>query len=274
MNRIFWFALIVLTVIHPFTDAQVYNRVVSLAPSITKNIYSMGAQKQLAGCTSYCKTNKTDNIKIVANAVQVNMEILAGLKPDLVLIMGLTPPESIEMIKKLGIKFVKFETPRNFEEICQQYIETGKLLGFEKEAILKTNTEKAKLEKLKQKIPKGKKPAIFIELGIKPLFAVIPNTFMHDYILTLGGTNIATDVNSGIISKETVLMRNPDAIFITAMGNSEADELKSWKSYRQLNASKNNMIFTLDSDMACTPCPDSYTATVYRMFELLYGKQD
>jgi iron complex transport system substrate-binding protein len=232
----------------------------------------MGAQIKLVGCTNYCKTNNEDNVKVIANAIQVNMEQLYSLKPDLVLAMGLTSPETFDMMKKLGIRYIKFETPKNFEEICQQYIETGKLLGFENKARKVTEGEKAKLENLKLKIPKEIKPKIFIELGVKPLFAVIPNTFMHDYIITLGGINIATDASCGIISRETILMKNPDAIFITAMGTSEIDEVKTWKSYEQLKASKNNRIFTLDSDMACSPCPDTYIATVKKMFELLYSK--
>ncbi len=255
-------------------NAQQAKRVVSLAPSITKNIYSMGAQKKLVGCTNYCKTKKSDKVKVIGNAVQVNMEQLYSLKPDLVLAMGLTSAETLAMLKKLGIKYVKFETPKNFDEICQQYIETGKLLGLENQARKDVSREKAKLDSLKSRIPKLKRksPFIFIELGIKPLFAVIPNTFMHDYIVTVGGVNIATDVSSGIISRESVLMKNPDIIFITTMGTPDDEEIKVWKSYKQLNAAEKNQIFTLDSDMACSPCPESYTATINRMICLMYGK--
>jgi ABC-type Fe3+-hydroxamate transport system substrate-binding protein len=252
--------------------AQPVKRVVSLAPSITKNIYSLGAQIKLVGCTNYCKTNKEDNVKVIANAVQVNMEQLYSLKPDLVLAMGLTSPETFDMLKKLGLKYVKFETPKNFEEICQQYIETGKLLGCEYRAKQDVEKEKFKLESLKLKIPKGKTPQIFIELGVKPLFAVIPNTFMHDYIIAIKGINIATDASTGLISRENVLMKNPDAIFITTMGVPDLEEINNWKKYKQLAAVKTNKIFTLDSDMACSPCPESYTNTVKKMIELLYGK--
>jgi len=255
-------------------SAQHVNRVISLAPSITKNIYSMGAQSKLVGCTNYCKTNKVDNVKIVGNAVQVNMEQLYSLKPDLVLVMGLTSAETLDMLKKLGVKYVKFETPKNFEEICQQYIELGKLLGYEVQAKKIVTIEKVKLDNLTVRIAKIKKKSlrIFIELGIKPLFAVIPNTFMHDYIVAIGDVNVVTEVTTGLISRENVLMKNPDVIFITTMGAPDMEEINSWKSYKQLNASKNNKIFSLDSDMACSPCPESYIQTVTNMVDLIYGK--
>jgi hypothetical protein len=42
--------------------------------------------------------------------------------------------------------------------------------------------QKRRLDSIKKSIPKGKKPKIFIELGAKPLFTAVPNTFMDDFI--------------------------------------------------------------------------------------------
>ena len=251
--------------------AQKFERVVSLAPSITKNTYLMGAQKKLVGCTSYCPVNKSDQIAVVGNAVKVNMEKILSLRPDLVLTSELTSPETLAMLKKAGIPYKVFNSPVNFKEICDQFKETGQMLGKEREAGKIIAQEKAKLEQLKKRIPTGKKPSIFFELGAKPLFAVIPNTFMHDYIEFVGGTNIATDMSTGIISRETVLLKNPDVIFITTMGATGSEEIQTWMRFGKLNAAKNKKIFTLDSDMACTPCPDSYTKTVETMIKLMYG---
>ncbi|MDF1547357.1 MAG: helical backbone metal receptor [Bacteroidales bacterium] len=252
--------------------SQVAKRVVSLAPSITKNIYLMGAQDKLVGCTSYCITEKEDNVPVVASAVKVNIERLYSLKPDMVLTAGLTSPETLGMLKKLGIKYKVFESPKDFEGICYQFLEIAKVVGYEENANKIITVEKAKLAKLSSKIPKTKAPEIFIELGAKPLFAVIPNTFMHDYIKYVGGINIATDMNTGIISRETVLLKNPDIIFITTMGATGDEEINTWLNYKGLNAAKTNSVFTLDSDIACTPCPTSFTETVAKMIELMYGK--
>ena len=94
------FSIIIMLCFSLIISAQQATRVISLAPSITKNIYSLGAQSKLVGCTSYCKTNKSDNIKVIGNALQINMEQLVSLKPDLVLAMGLTSPETFDMLKK------------------------------------------------------------------------------------------------------------------------------------------------------------------------------
>jgi ABC-type Fe3+-hydroxamate transport system substrate-binding protein len=254
-------------------SAQQHTRIISLAPSVTKNIYRLGSQKMLVGCTSYCPVNKSDNIQIVGNAVKVNLEKILSLKPDMVITTELTSPETIAILKKSGIQFKVFDSPVNFEGICTQFMETAVLLGKDSEAKLILSQERAKLESLKKLIPKQDKKRIFIELGAKPLFAVIPNTFMHDYINFVGGINITTDMSTGIISRESVLLKNPDVIFITTMGATGNEEIETWMKYKKLNAVKNRKIFTLDSDMACTPCPDSFTSTVEMMIKLIYGKQ-
>jgi iron complex transport system substrate-binding protein len=55
------------------------------------------------------------------------------------------------------------------------------------------------------------------------------------------------------------------------MGATGNEEIETWMHYKKLNAVKNRKIFTLDSDMACTPCPNSFTNTVELMIKLMYG---
>ncbi len=253
-------------------NAQVVKRVIALAPSVTKNIYLLEGQDKLVGCTSYCKTNKEDNVTVVGSAVKVNIEKLYSLKPDIVITAGLTSPETLGMLDKLDIKYKVFESPKDFEGICKQFLEIAKLIGKEETGKKIIKQENARLQELKKRVPKMGKTKIFIELGAKPLFAVIPNTFMHDYINFIGGENIATDMSTGIISRETVLLKNPDVIFITTMGATGNEEIQTWMKYDKLNAALNKKVFTLESDMACTPTPTSFTATVEKMIELMYKK--
>ena len=43
--------------------AQDVKRVISLAPSITENIYLVGGKEKLVGCTSYCMLAINDGIE-------------------------------------------------------------------------------------------------------------------------------------------------------------------------------------------------------------------
>ena len=65
------------------------------------------------------------------------------------------------------------------------------------------------------------------------------NTFMNDFITFAGGENIASDLTRGTITRESVLLRNPDVIVIVTMGILAEEEKDRWASSKQLNAAKN-----------------------------------
>lgn len=233
-------------------------RIVSLASSLTKNVQYLGAENELVGRTSFCKTSR--NIPIVASAVKVNIEKVVALKPDLVLASSLTQPETLAALKKMGIKVVLFQSPKSYGELCEQFLNLGKMIGREEQArkVLASTNQKVNL--LKAKAQSNKR--VFIELGANPLFAVIPNTFMDDYIRFAGAKNIAQGMKTGSITREAVLVRNPEAIFIVTMGILAEQEKKQWEKYSTLAATKNKKIFVVDSDKACTPTPVTFVETL------------
>lgn len=244
------------------TSAQQYKRVVSLAPSITKNIYYLHAQANLVGCTNYCNIAVKDHKTVVASPMTINIEKVIALKPDLVLATSITPAESIEILRKFNIRVVVFASPKSFKAINTQFIQIGKLLGKEKNAIKIASSIQKEINQLKEKRKNASAKKIFIQIGADPLFAVIPNSFMHDYILFSNAQNIAQHLTKGSVSREAIIAQNPDYIFIVTMGIIGNEEKKVWQSFKNLNAVKHNKIFIIDSDLACTPTPQTFLATL------------
>jgi ABC-type Fe3+-hydroxamate transport system substrate-binding protein len=239
--------------------SQNAKRVISLAPSITENLYLIGAQNKLVGCTSFCTLAIADGKEQIGSTVDVNIEKILMLQPDLVLAMLLTKPQDIETMRKLGIKVEVIPTPRNFSEICSQTIEIAKLVGCENAAKEIVQKSKLTVDSLKQKSGQHrKKLKIFFQLGSNPIFTVLENTFMNDFILLCNGENIANGLTKGSVTRESVLMKNPDVIIVATMGGFGAEEQKLWKSYPGLKAAKNNKIFLIDSETACSPTPVNF----------------
>jgi ABC-type Fe3+-hydroxamate transport system substrate-binding protein len=239
--------------------SQNAKRVISLAPSITENLYLIGAQNKLVGCTSFCTLAIADGKEQIGSTVDVNIEKILMLQPDLVLAMLLTKPQDIETMRKLGIKVEVIPTPRNFSEICSQTIEIAKLVGCENAAKEIVQKSKLTVDSLKQKSGQHrKKLKIFFQLGSNPIFTVLENTFMNDFILLCNGENIANGLTKGSVTRESVLMKNPDVIIVATMGGFGAGEQKLWKSYTGLKAAKNNKIFLIDSETACSPTPVNF----------------
>ncbi len=239
--------------------SQNIKRIISLAPSITETIYLIGAENSLVGCTSFCTLAVNDGKEQVGNAVDINIEKILMLKPDLVLAMLLTKSQDIESMKRLGIKVEVIPTPKNFEEICDQTVHIAKLVGFEKAGIGVVNQSKLAVDSLKLTCKmKVEKPEIFFQLGANPIFTVLENTFMNDYILFCHGQNIATGLTKGSVTRESVLVKNPDVIIVATMGGFGEEEKKTWESYAGLKAAKNNKIFLIDSETSCSPTPVNF----------------
>lgn len=246
------------------------DRIISLVPSITQQIYTLDAQDKLVGCTSFCNTEEDNNIPIVASAIDVNIEKVVTLKPDLIFVSSLVKPQTLKTFKELGFKVKNIPTAKNFGELCKYFLLIGDLIEKAEKADKIISELNQRLSDLKTAIPEKKTQKIFMEIGAKPLFSVIPNTFMDDYIKFVGGVNIFHNMKHGTITRESVLVKNPDIIFIVSMGVIGEEETKTWKEYKTLNATKNNKIFTLDANISSVPTPVNYVKTVEEMINLMY----
>jgi len=269
MKRFFFlFAILLVCQLH--SQAQQAKRIVSLVPWVTKSLYLMGEQSRLVGCTSFCPVETSDKIPVVANAMNVNIEKTYTLKPDVVIASSLNKPETIENLKKLGVKVVLQPYPESFEEICTYFIQIGELVGQGVKAKAIVDQQKVRLAKLKASIPPGKNPNVFIQIGAKPLFCAVPGTFMEDFIRFSGGKNIASELKLGSVTREYVLKQNPDVIFIVTMGIVAQEEKDTWLNYQSLSASKSKKIFILDADKTCSPTPILFVDALEEMIKLMY----
>lgn len=238
--------------------AQPVKRIVSLAPSITENLYLIGAESKLAGCTSYCTLAVNDGVQQIGSTIDVNIEKILSLKPDLVLTMLMTKPQDVEALRNLGIRVEILPTPISFNEICEQTLQIARLTGNEKTAEQVVSSAREQVESLKIKMKNKPRQKVFFQLGANPVFTVLPNTFMNDFILFSNSENIANGMKTGIITRESVLSKNPDVIFIATMGGFGEEEKKVWESYKGLKAAETKMVFLIDSETSCSPTPHNF----------------
>lgn len=235
-------------------------KIVSLVPSITKELVDLGLKNNIVGATSYCDISASNKDLIVGDVVTVNLEKVLLLEPDIVFASDLTKANTITALSKNGIKVHKLKKMKSFDDICNHFEELGILVN--KKNVVKSIIQKSKnkIDSLIASIPKNNDSLnVFFQVGSKPIFTVIPNTFMNDYITFAGCKNIADDLIRGTINRETVLKRNPDVIFIISMGIAGDNEKSIWESYTELQAAKNNKIFIVDAYVAAAPTVRSFT---------------
>lgn len=249
--------------------AQKVQRVVSLAPSVTEIIYQIGAEDKLVGCTSFCTAAENDDVPKVGSAIDVNVEALFALQPDLVLAMKLTKEQDIAAMEKLGIRVEVMESPKNFDEICKHTLHIAGLVGAQEKAQLEVAKARKRVGEITELAKEFSHSKIFFQLGANPVFTVLENTFMNDFITMCNGENIAAGLTKGTITRESVLVQNPDIIVIATMGGFGAEEMKVWEKYKQINAVKNNKIFLIDSETSCSPTPQGFVSALEDMYRFM-----
>ncbi|MBW2113114.1 MAG: ABC transporter substrate-binding protein [Deltaproteobacteria bacterium] len=245
--------------VHPYTGPAP-RRIISLGQTITERIYLLGADKNLIANTVYCvEPEDARHKEKVGTLLQANIEKIVAMKPDLVIATNLASPRQLRKLRDLGIRVVQFSYPENFEEMCEQFLELGRLLGREKEAeeiIDKTRRDVAAIRMKTAALPKKR---VFIQLGVKPLHAVTGESFLNDYIEFAGGINIALRDGHGTYSREKVLKGDPEVIIISTMGSSEGEtgrkEKEVWMKYRSIAAVRNRQVYLVNPDKLCSPTP-------------------
>jgi len=253
---------------------QIYpKRIISLGPSLTKELYLLEAEDRLIGCTVYAPECAKDKEK-VGTVIDINLEKIIKLKPDLVLATSLTNPRQVEKLRKLKIKVIVFPQAKSFQELCDQFLELAKLVGKEDKAKGIIREVKEKVKSIRDKIKDLKKTKVFIQIGAKPLFTAGKNSFLNDFIEFAGGVNIAKDTEFGIYSREKVLKKNPDVIIIVTMGIRGIREKEIWQRYKNMNAVKNKRIYIIDSYKICSPTPISFVETLKGLIKILHPEAE
>jgi iron complex transport system substrate-binding protein len=232
-------------------------RIISLAPSITEELFALGLGDNIVGVTTYCNTPEEAKRKHkIGTVLNINIEEIVRLSPDLIFgVEGFTKEDDIRILKRAGFSPVLLKSPRDFGEITENLREIGRLTGKREKADLLIEKASREVERIKTEDARCK---VFFQIGAEPLITAGSNTFINSMITTAGGINIAEDV-SGYkrFSIEEVIKRDPEIIIIALMGT-EAERLER-KRWTRFGFSK---VYSVDQDLFCRPTVERYVEAV------------
>jgi iron complex transport system substrate-binding protein len=282
ISRFFlWLALALTTILQPalaFSQSGIFpQRIVSLGPINTENVFLLGAGDRLVADTSYCvhPAAARDKVKI-GSVMQLNIEQILGLQPDLILATGLTSPQQVAQLAASGVRVVHFSQPSNFTAICDQFLEMGKLLGLETRAHEIIAEAQKEVRTIQQRVSGFPQKKVFLQVGAHPLFASVASSFTNDYIVLAGGINIAAVQHDGRYNQEKVTAQNPDVIIIAVMGSEGgigAREKEEWLRFEPISAVRNRQIFVVDPDIICSPSPLTFVKGLAQVAALIHPQK-
>ncbi len=107
-------------------------RVVSLSPSITDTLVSLGADDEVVGVSVYCRPYAPPHAEVVGDYVSVRLERLRELSPDLVFTSGAAQARLAERLRSLGYRVVHLEIPSSLYGVADMAwrvgVEVGRLI--------------------------------------------------------------------------------------------------------------------------------------------------
>jgi len=244
------------------TVAQTPNRIVSLAPSITEDLFALGLGDKVVGDTSYDNYPPAAvNITKVGGFSTPNIEKIVSLSPDIVFASNLENNTVLSALSGYGIPTVVIN-PTSLTGILNDLSLIGKVTG-------STGNSSALVANLTQRMTAyntsvASHPSVLYLVWYDPIKSAGADTFEGDIIAHAGGTNVAQLANVsgyGTLSKESIVSLNPSVIIAnSAMNSSAVQQVKSDPALSTVDAVKNNKIFILDSDVISRPGPRAFDA--------------
>lgn len=225
-------------------------RVVSMAPSVTELLFAAGGGNQIVGAVNYSDyPEAAKRIPRIGSNREIDMELLISLKPDLIVAWRHNSSErQIEMVRRLGVPVFQSD-PQTLDGIPDAVLRLGQLLGTDAAARTTATQLREQLAGLRAKYANRSTVRTFYQVWDKPLYTLSGKHILTDAMKLCGGENIfdKLTVTAPIVSIESVLQANPEAIIATAEKNYGGVEL--WKPYGTLAAVRSNNLFTLDGHL-------------------------
>lgn len=229
-------------------------RIVSLAPANTEIVAALGAIDRLVGVTTYCDyPAEVKEIDKVGDFMQPNVEAIAALDPDLVLVTTGVQTEVITQLEGLGATVVAID-PQNVDGLFTSIGTVGSAIGETKAADALVASMKSQLDEIGEAV-EGAPVRCFLEIAQDPLYTVGSGTLLNELIERAGGENVVTQEGYVAYSTEQLVAANPDVYLATKGSMNDPSDITGRPGYASLKAVADGRVYLLDDNLVSRPGP-------------------
>ncbi|MDR0735294.1 MAG: cobalamin-binding protein [Zoogloeaceae bacterium] len=227
-------------------------RVVSLAPHITEILHAIGAGDTLAGAAEFSDyPPAARQLPRVGGYDRLDLERIVRLRPDLVLAWKSgNPPTQVDRLRAMGLRVFVTEA-ETLEDIARLLETFGALTGREARALAAASAYRQRLESLRARYSRQAPVTVFYQIWPAPLMTVGRRQIITQVITLCGGVNIYGHLRSlvPVVSLESVLIANPQAIIAAGMDEARPEWLDDWRRWPRLEAARRGNLFHIPPDL-------------------------
>lgn len=193
-------------------------RVVSLVPSATETLLSLGAAELIVGRTDFDRSPGLSSVPSVGGGIEPNLEALVALRPDLVVrFAGQQDVRTPARLASLGIAHLAVR-PDRVEDIYGTARLLGTATGRELAADSLVTALRAGLADVAHSVRGLERVRVAYVLGGTPPWVAGPGTYIDELVSLVGGDNAFSDLGSlyAAVSPEELRTRDIEVILLSA----------------------------------------------------------
>lgn len=232
--------------------------------------------------TSQMVPDFAKDIPQVGKAVQIDVEKVLALNPDLVIINKGMNEKLVKLFEDNGIPSIVIKA-RTYEDVKRELNIMAQLTGQPDKAAAAIKSMDERIAAIKAKLPKKEKRVAILfsssqGLNIQ-LKGSIAGSISHDFgwkNIAEGMTPMEKNPDATPYSLETMVEQNPEVIFVVTMGNAqslEQDLLKEFKSnpaWNTVGAVQKNRVYFLPQDTFLINPGLKYPECYEKMAKMVY----
>jgi iron complex transport system substrate-binding protein len=247
----------------PFVMTSPPQRIISLAPNITEILFDLDLGEKVVGVTRYCDfPEKALKKEKIGGMIDLNLEKIIALKPDLIIGFRGNPLRIIERLRSLHLPLFVLEMGTNLETVFIIIEKIGTITQKEKKAQVLVESLKKRYDKTQAKLRNVQhEPRVFLSIHGTGLWTCGKGSFLNDLVGKARGVNIA-----GIIprkwlhyNREQLIRDNPEVIITLSKSQTEFSKVKDWikneAHLKGIKAVETDRIYFLDENLASRPGP-------------------
>jgi iron complex transport system substrate-binding protein len=228
------------------------HRIVCLAPSITDEVYALGAGDDVVGISDYVKYPKEALKKpSVGSILTPSIETIVALHPDILLAMKtINGAGSVEKFRQLGIPIFLID-PHGMEGIFRALTSVGDALNRKDVAAAEVARLRQRVERVRASV-KGKPVfSIFMPVWYDPVITIGQGAFITEMIAAAGARSVTADVSQEWphMSIEAIVERAPEALLLMRGGRISLSLLQERPGWKSVPAVKAGRVYFTDDRM-------------------------
>jgi iron complex transport system substrate-binding protein len=235
---------------HQVTLPDHPHRIVSLVPSLTDDLFALGAADDVVAVSDYTEFPAEATRKPrVGSITNPSLETILNLHPDLILGTPKFNQKSIlDQLQRLGIPIYLIDDPHGLPGILTSIISVGHATNRDAQATAVVASLQQRLDRVRAFVAGKPIVSVMFPVWYDPAITIGKGAFITDIIVAAGGRSITDDIAQEWphVSIEAIVSRAPQALLLVRNGKMTLDLLSTRPGWADMPAVKNRRAYYVD----------------------------